>query len=134
METSKNRTISFTVTESEYKDISLCAQIKGYGGRSPVSSFAHHCIINETKIVKATDEGQANKIGFSTSKGAKKRMMEIQQGLPFRIKLLLLLENCTFKTEKEFHKKYKKHRVRGEWFKDSILPELERDFGVLKAI
>jgi hypothetical protein len=147
----KRRTISFTVTESEYNDISLCAQIKGHGGRSPVSSFAHHCLINEAKIIKAADEGQANKlgfgnvyilqsedgkyikIGFSTSRGAKKRILEIQQGLPFRIKLLILIENCTFKTEKELHKKYQKHRIRGEWFKGTILPELRRDFKIIKA-
>jgi hypothetical protein len=148
MEKPKKRTISFTVMDFEYEDIFFCARITGHGGKSPTSSFGHYSILKEVKRIKSSDEGQSRKpgegcvyiiqseiggyvkIGFSVSAQAKERIKQVQQGLPFRVKVIKILDNCTYETEKNLHKKYQKYRIRGEWFNESILPELIKDLGV----
>jgi hypothetical protein len=49
MEKSKGRKISFTVTETEYREIMMYAVMKGHGGQFPVSNFAHYSLFQQMK-------------------------------------------------------------------------------------
>lgn len=55
------------------------------------------------------------KIGYSTIKGLKKRVENLQIGTPYELKLLGIVWGDK-KIEKELHKKFKHSRIRGEWF------------------
>jgi hypothetical protein len=46
---SKKRTISLTVTETEYEEILMYARTKGHGGQYPVSNFAHYSLFQQMK-------------------------------------------------------------------------------------
>jgi hypothetical protein len=46
---SKKKTISLTVTETEYVEILMYARIKGHGGQYPVSNFAHYYLFQQMK-------------------------------------------------------------------------------------
>jgi hypothetical protein len=49
MEKPKKRTISFTVTETEYREVMMYAVMKGHGGQFPVSNFAHYSLFQQMK-------------------------------------------------------------------------------------
>jgi hypothetical protein len=49
MEKKKKRTISLTVTDSEYEEILMYARIKGHGGQYPASNFAHYSLFQQMK-------------------------------------------------------------------------------------
>jgi hypothetical protein len=55
------------------------------------------------------------KIGYSTIKGLKKRVENLQIGTPYELKLLGIVWGDK-NIEKELHKKFKHSRIRGEWF------------------
>ena len=43
------KTVSFTVTESEYNEILMYARIKGHGGQFPASNFCHYAVFQQMK-------------------------------------------------------------------------------------
>jgi hypothetical protein len=45
----KRRTISLTVDEKDYEEISAYAKVKGHGGQHPTSTFAHYAIFQMMK-------------------------------------------------------------------------------------
>ena len=58
--------------------------------------------------------GDFIKIGTTTD--IKKRMAVLQVGSPFKLSVLALVEG-SFEEESKLHTKFKKQRMKGEWFK-----------------
>jgi hypothetical protein len=55
------------------------------------------------------------KIGHTTIKGLEKRILNLQTGTPYELKILGLLWGDK-KIEKSIHKEFKESHIRGEWF------------------
>ena len=74
-------------------------------------------------IIQSKQNG-AVKIGIS--KNPKKRLAQLQTGSPFKLKLILIIENRS-DLEKKLHNDLKSFRIRnykGEWFLYDGLPSL----------
>ena len=74
-------------------------------------------------IIQSKQSG-AIKIGIS--KNPKKRLAQLQTGSPFKLKLILIIENRA-DLEKRLHKELSCFRIRnykGEWFSYDSLPSL----------
>ena len=54
------------------------------------------------------------KIGVSDN--PQKRLRTIQTGCPYKVELLLYIKELSYDSEKEYHKRYSKYRMQGEWF------------------
>ena len=59
----KKKTITFTVEDFEYEEIQRYARIKGHGGQSPASTFAHYAVIQQMKKYPLS-EAEIRKNGF----------------------------------------------------------------------
>ena len=63
-----------------------------------------------------------NKVKIGFAKDVKKRLKSLATGCPYELKLITSFP-ASMQYEKEIHKKFSKHRSRGEWFdyKDEIV-------------
>ena len=75
-------------------------------------------------LIQMGDDGPV-KIGISTN--IKSRLNELQTGCPKKLKLIKILPFKTYEEEEELQQKFKKYRIRGEWFSKDILKYLIND-------
>jgi hypothetical protein len=68
---------------------------------------------------------EAHAIKVGTSKNVSKRLHNIQQNHPHELRLIGHISGGQT-LEQLLHEKFEDKRLRGEWFRDSILPEVLR--------
>jgi hypothetical protein len=71
------------------------------------------------------------KIGFS--RDFRKRRRGLQEGLPRALDIYLVIPNGSFQTEREFHARFARYRLRGEWFlfAGELAEWIEEQVGIL---
>lgn len=69
-------------------------------------------------FIKAKCEGNPIKIGYSID--PKKRLKSLQTASPVKLKLVKAIPGNR-DTERNLHRRFKKYRIRGEWFKSEKL-------------
>lgn len=82
-------------------------------------------------------KSKAVKIGYTTIKGLKRRLENLQVGTPFDLKILGVVWGNR-KIEKQLHEKFDKYHIRGEWF--NYTPEFDEyldecwDFSLIESL
>ena len=65
----KRVTISFTVDDFEYQEITLYARAKGHGGQTPASTFAHYATF---QLMKKYPLNENDKAKYGKKSGKKR--------------------------------------------------------------
>ena len=71
-----------------------------------------------TNIYFIKDSSGLIKIGSAIN--VKKRLKTLQIGNPNKLSIIKIINNVNKSEEIKLHKKFKKYRIKGEWFSDEI--------------
>lgn len=85
-------------------------------------------MVDHVYFIQVGDDGPV-KIG-RTALSVKARLSAIQTGCPYELKLIGVVDDATGGLEQELHRKFRRWRMRGEWFRPvpSVLAAAAGDY------
>jgi hypothetical protein len=146
----EKKKICISVENFVYEELKEQAHERGFGsGKYSLSAFIHYVLINRIRqyewskkdlinhdgkgavyIIQMGNDGPV-KIGFSNR--LSERLKSIQTDCPYKIKIIAVIENCSFQDEHDLHKKYRHLRIHGEWFEKNVLSLINEDIKALQT-